>query len=227
MPRFRAWSGSASCSSSASSAYSRRRHKAHQRRRFRDAGRNFPELARWAEEWRLRIVHLYQLHRARRQTRAGSPDGLAADAALRAHVQQIREDMERELRRSSLHPAQRRALEPVPMPAVVAPAQATACGLASPRPSLETRPGPRSSGWRPPLAGGRRRRPSCRAVTPTALRPHRPGARSAADRAYACPRRCFHNRRTHRLPPRWIFIRPLRPDYRAVLRAPLPPPPSP
>ena len=36
-----------------------------------------------------------------------------------------------------------------------------------------------------------------------------------------------HNRRTHRLPPRWIFIRPLRPDYRAVLRAPLPPPPSP
>ena len=84
---------------------------AHQRRRLRDAGRNFPELARWAEQWRLRIVRLYQLHRARRQTQAGSPDWLAADAALRAHVQQIREDMERELRHTSLHPAQRRALD--------------------------------------------------------------------------------------------------------------------
>ena len=34
-----------------------------------------------------------------------------------------------------------------------------------------------------------------------------------------------HHRRTHRLPERYIFVRPLRPDYRAVLRAPLPPTP--
>ncbi len=34
-----------------------------------------------------------------------------------------------------------------------------------------------------------------------------------------------HNRRTHRLPERFIFVRPLRPDFRAVLRAPLPPAP--
>ncbi len=34
-----------------------------------------------------------------------------------------------------------------------------------------------------------------------------------------------HTRRTHRLPERFIFVRPLRPDYRAILRAPLPPTP--
>ena len=33
-----------------------------------------------------------------------------------------------------------------------------------------------------------------------------------------------YHRRTHRLPTQWIFIRPLRPDYRALLRAPLPSP---
>ena len=35
-----------------------------------------------------------------------------------------------------------------------------------------------------------------------------------------------HTRRTHRLPERFIFVRPLRPDFRAVLRAPLPPTPD-
>jgi len=34
-----------------------------------------------------------------------------------------------------------------------------------------------------------------------------------------------HHRRTHRLPERYIFVRPLRSDYRAILRAPLPPTP--
>lgn len=32
-----------------------------------------------------------------------------------------------------------------------------------------------------------------------------------------------HHRRTHRQPERFVFVRPLRPDYRAILRAPLPP----
>ena len=32
-----------------------------------------------------------------------------------------------------------------------------------------------------------------------------------------------HNRRTHRQPTCWIFIRPLSPGYRSLLRAPLPP----
>lgn len=36
-----------------------------------------------------------------------------------------------------------------------------------------------------------------------------------------------HTRRTHRLPERFIFAHPLRPDFRAVLRAPLPPAPPP
>ena len=39
-----------------------------------------------------------------------------------------------------------------------------------------------------------------------------------------------HHRRTHRQPERFVFFRPLRPDYRAILRAPLAPastPPQP
>ena len=35
-----------------------------------------------------------------------------------------------------------------------------------------------------------------------------------------------HHRRSHRQPQRFIFLRPLRPDYRAILRAPLPPTPD-
>ena len=36
-----------------------------------------------------------------------------------------------------------------------------------------------------------------------------------------------HHRRTHRQPERFIFLKPLRPDYRSVLRAPLPLPGTP
>ncbi len=35
-----------------------------------------------------------------------------------------------------------------------------------------------------------------------------------------------HHRRTHRQPERFIFLKPLRPDYRSILRAPLPPAPN-
>ncbi len=35
-----------------------------------------------------------------------------------------------------------------------------------------------------------------------------------------------HHRRTHRQPERFIFFRPLRPDFRRLLTAPLPPPPA-
>ena len=84
---------------------------AHQRRRFRDAGRSYPEPSAWAEQWRLRIVRLYRLHRVRRGAEAGSPEWLAADADLRAHVERMRQDMEGELGRRNLHPGQRGPLE--------------------------------------------------------------------------------------------------------------------
>ncbi len=84
---------------------------AHWRRRVRDAGRSYPDLGAWAEQWRQRIVRLYQLHRARRRAESGSLEWQAADAALRAQVERMRQDMEAELGQRNLHSAQRGALE--------------------------------------------------------------------------------------------------------------------
>jgi transposase len=83
---------------------------AHQRRRFRDVGRAHPALAPWAEQWRLCIVRLYQLHRDRRRAERGTPDWLQADAALRAHTAFLRAVLDQELAQADLHPDQRKAL---------------------------------------------------------------------------------------------------------------------
>lgn len=83
---------------------------AHQRRRFRDVGRAHPALASWAEQWRMLIVRLYQLHRARRKAAPDTSAWVEADTALRAHVAHMRTALDQQLRRDDLHPDQRRAL---------------------------------------------------------------------------------------------------------------------
>ena len=62
---------------------------AHMRRYFRDAGKNHPEqLAEWSRAWRLRIVSMYRLNKARLAFSPGSPAFLEADEALRRFVAQ-------------------------------------------------------------------------------------------------------------------------------------------
>jgi Transposase IS66 family. len=59
---------------------------AHMRRHFLEAGRGYPQLRAWAEEWRERIATLYRLHEARQVLPLGTQSYLEADDELRRFV---------------------------------------------------------------------------------------------------------------------------------------------
>jgi transposase len=82
---------------------------AHVRRDQLELARNYPPLQDFALGWIKRIGTLYHLNHQRLQARGEEYAG--CDAKLRAHVAQMAERCELDLRDATLHPAARKCLE--------------------------------------------------------------------------------------------------------------------
>lgn len=84
---------------------------AHCRRDYLELARAYPPLQAWAMDWVERIGTLYHLNNARLEVRADALSFAQREAQLKAHLQQMREQCDRDLLDAGLHRAARKVLE--------------------------------------------------------------------------------------------------------------------
>jgi transposase len=84
---------------------------AHVRRDFLGVARSWPKQEAWALAWVERIGELYRRNKARLQVQDDPLAFAGRDQAVRAWVQDLAEQRQRELAQPSLHPARRKVLE--------------------------------------------------------------------------------------------------------------------
>lgn len=83
---------------------------AHCRRDFLELSRGYPPLQTWAMGWVERIGTLYHLNDARLEVLTCAVSFTERDAQLKAHLEQMRQEYERELADQGLHRAARKVL---------------------------------------------------------------------------------------------------------------------